>query len=153
MRTPRQILEESQTIAVVGASRHGDKAAYAVPLQLKLHGWRLIPVNPYAQRIWDEVCYPTLAAIPGRRRIHLYTDSAYVMNCFRDRWYEKWEKNGWIGAGKKPVTNRDLCERLIRETRRHEVVWNKVRGHSGDVMNERVDALARAAIATLAPGG
>jgi predicted CoA-binding protein len=64
MRTPRQILEESQTIAVVGASRHQDKAAYAVPLQMKLHGWRVIPVNPYAQRIWEQPCFPTLADIP-----------------------------------------------------------------------------------------
>jgi ribonuclease HI len=90
-----------------------------------------------------------LAAIPGRRRVDLHTDSAYVMNCFRDRWWEKWEQNGWLGAGKKPVTNRDLWERLLRETRRHDVAWHKVKGHSGHVMNDRVDALARAAIATL----
>ena len=64
MRTPRQILDESSTIAVVGASRHEDKAAYAVPLQLKLHGWRVIPVNPYADQIWDEPCYAKLADIP-----------------------------------------------------------------------------------------
>jgi ribonuclease HI len=94
-----------------------------------------------------------LASIPDRRQVHVYTDSAYVMNCFRDGWWEKWEKNGWLGAGKKPVTNRDLWERLIAETRRHDVVWHKVRGHSGDVMNERVDALARGAIATLNPRG
>jgi ribonuclease HI len=94
-----------------------------------------------------------LAAIPGRRRVHVYTDSAYVMNCFEQRWWDRWEKNGWLGAGKKPVTNRDLWERLIAETRRHEVVWHKVRGHSGDVMNDRVDALARGAIATLTPRG
>ncbi len=92
-----------------------------------------------------------LAAIPDRRRVHVYTDSAYVMNCFEQRWYDKWENNGWLGAGKKPVTNRDLWERLIDQTRRHDVVWHKVKGHSGDVMNDRVDALARGAIATLAP--
>jgi ribonuclease HI len=90
-----------------------------------------------------------LAAIPGHRRVELHTDSAYVMNCFRDRWWQKWEQNGWLGAGKKPVTNRDLWERLLGETRRHEVVWHKVKGHSGHVMNDRVDALARAAIGTL----
>lgn len=90
-----------------------------------------------------------LAAIPDRRRVHLYTDSAYVMNCFEQRWFDKWEKNGWLGAGRKPVTNRDLWERLIAQTRRHDVVWHKVRGHSGDPMNDRVDALARAAIASL----
>jgi ribonuclease HI len=92
-----------------------------------------------------------LAGIPGRRRVHLHTDSAYVMNCFRDLWYEKWERNGWLGSGKKPVTNRDLWERLLAEVRRHDVVWHKVKGHSGDAMNDRVDALARAAIATLRP--
>jgi predicted CoA-binding protein len=64
VRTPRQILEESRTIAVVGASRHEDKAAYAIPLQMKLHGWRVIPVNPFAERIWDEQCYPRLSAVP-----------------------------------------------------------------------------------------
>jgi ribonuclease HI len=93
-----------------------------------------------------------LAAIPGRRRVHLYTDSAYVMNCFRDRWWEKWERTGWIGANKKPVTNRDLWERLIAQTRRHDVEWHKVRGHSGDVLNDRVDRLARAAIRAAAAG-
>ena len=90
-----------------------------------------------------------LAAIPGHRRVELHTDSAYVMNCFRDGWWRKWEANGWLGAGKKPVTNRDLWERLLAETRRHDVAWHKVKGHSGHVMNDRVDALARGAIATL----
>jgi uncharacterized protein len=64
VRTPRQILEESTTIAVVGASRREEKAAYAVPLQLKLHGWHVIPVNPYADQIWGETCYAKLADIP-----------------------------------------------------------------------------------------
>jgi ribonuclease HI len=87
-----------------------------------------------------------LAAIAGRRRVRLHTDSAYVMNCFRDGWWERWERAGWIGANRKPVTNRDLWERLIRETKRHDVVWVKVRGHAGEPLNERVDRLARRAI-------
>jgi ribonuclease HI len=90
-----------------------------------------------------------LAAIPGRRRVRLHSDSAYVINCFRDRWWERWEKNGWVGATKKSVTNRDLWERLLAESRRHEVIWVKVLGHSGEPLNERVDALARGAIASL----
>jgi ribonuclease HI len=111
--------------------------------------------EPYTtnQRMELTAAIEGLSAIPGRRRVHLYTDSAYVMNCFEQRWWERWEANGWLGAGKKPVTNRDLWERLLAQTRRHEVVWHKVRGHSGDVLNDRVDALARAAIATLAPRG
>jgi ribonuclease HI len=93
-----------------------------------------------------------LAAIDGRRRVLLHTDSSYVMNCFRDRWWARWESNGWLGAGKQSVANRDLWERLIAETRRHDVVWHKVKGHSGHPLNDRVDALARGAISRLVSG-
>ena len=92
-----------------------------------------------------------LAAIAGTRSVALYTDSSYVMNCFRDRWFEKWERNGWLGSTKQPVTNRDLWERLIAETRRHTVTWFKVKGHSGHPLNDRVDLLARQAIKDLDP--
>jgi predicted CoA-binding protein len=64
VRTPAQILSDSRTIAVVGASRHEGKAAYSVPLQMLRHGWHVIPVNPYATQIWGQTCYPTLADIP-----------------------------------------------------------------------------------------
>jgi len=64
VRTPRQILEESVTIAVVGASRHPDKVAHSVPAQLLRHGWRIIPVNPYADELWGQRAYPMLAEIP-----------------------------------------------------------------------------------------
>ena len=90
-----------------------------------------------------------LGAIEGRRRVHLYSDSAYVVNCFRERWWERWERQGWRNAGKQPVANRDLWERLLVQSRRHDVVWHKVLGHSGDLLNDRVDLLARRAIATL----
>ena len=92
-----------------------------------------------------------LRSLAGRRRVAIYSDSAYVINCFRDRWYERWRKNGWINSQKKPVDNRDLWEPLIAlALERHEVTWHKVAGHSGDPLNDRVDALARAAIARVA---
>jgi ribonuclease HI len=87
-----------------------------------------------------------LAAIPGRRGVRLHSDSAYVVNCFRDRWWQRWEREGWKNAAKQPISNRDLWERLLAESRRHEVVWVKVRGHSGEPLNERVDKLARNAV-------
>jgi ribonuclease HI len=90
-----------------------------------------------------------LAAVPGRRCVHLYSDSAYVVNCFRDRWWERWEHGGWMNAARQAVANRDLWERLLAETRRHDVHWHKVKGHSGDVLNERVDGLARGALTSL----
>jgi ribonuclease HI len=101
------------------------------------------------QRMELRAAIEGLAAVPGRRTVHVYSDSAYVINCFRDGWWQRWERSGWVNAGKQPVANRDLWERLIAETRRHSVVWHKVKGHSGDALNERVDRLARAAIQTL----
>ena len=98
------------------------------------------------QRMELRAAIEGLAAIAGARRVALHTDSSYVMNCFRDRWWAKWEHNGWLGAAKQPVANRDLWERLIAETRRHEVTWHKVKGHSGHPLNDRVDLLARQAI-------
>jgi ribonuclease HI len=90
-----------------------------------------------------------LRALPGRRRVAVHSDSAYVVNCFRERWYERWRRNGWRNAQKKPVENRDLWEALLGEAGRHEVHWHKVAGHAGDPLNERADRLANAAIARL----
>lgn len=81
-----------------------------------------------------------------RRRVTLFSDSAYLVNCFRDRWYERWERNGWVNAKKQPVQNRELWEELLRLSRRHQVTFRKVKGHAGDRHNDRADALARGAI-------
>ena len=64
MKTPAQILAGSRVIAVVGASRDPGKEAHTVPRQLLRHGWHVIPVNPYADEIWGQRCYRTLADIP-----------------------------------------------------------------------------------------
>ena len=64
MRTPKQILEDSTIIAVVGASRDPGKSAHSVPRQMQLHGWRMIPVNPFADELFGEKVYRTLAGIP-----------------------------------------------------------------------------------------
>jgi predicted CoA-binding protein len=64
VRSSEQILEDFTTIAVVGASRHADKPSYAVPLQMRRHGWRVIPVNPHVRELWGGPCYARLADIP-----------------------------------------------------------------------------------------
>jgi ribonuclease HI len=99
------------------------------------------------QRMELRAAIEGLSAIEGRHReVALYSDSAYVVNCFRDKWYVRWRQNGWRNVQKKPVENRDLWEALIALAERHEVSWHKVAGHSGDPLNERADRLARAAI-------
>ena len=90
-----------------------------------------------------------LRSLAGRRPVDLYSDSAYVVNCFRDKWYERWRRNGWKTAQKRPVENRDLWEALVDLAERHDVTWHKVAGHSGDPLNDRADRLARAAIDAL----
>jgi ribonuclease HI len=87
-----------------------------------------------------------LRAIPAGRRVEAYSDSAYVVNSFRDRWHDRWRRSGWRTAANQPVANRDLWEQLLAETALRQVSWHKVRGHSGDPHNERVDRLAKQAI-------
>jgi ribonuclease HI len=73
----------------------------------------------------------------------IVTDSTYVKNCFRDKWYLGWRKRGWRNTAGKPVANVDLWEPLIAafEAGRFGVpTW--VKGHSGDPMNDFVDRLA-----------
>jgi uncharacterized protein len=64
VRTAEEILRESTTIAVVGASRHPEKVAHSVPRQILRYGWTVIPVNPHATELWGQTCYATLADIP-----------------------------------------------------------------------------------------
>jgi len=87
-----------------------------------------------------------LRAVEGHRTVRVHSDSAYLVNCFRDRWYERWRKNGWLNAQKKPVENRDLWEGLLEAAARHDVSWHKVAGHSGHPLNDRADHLARSGI-------
>ena len=98
------------------------------------------------QRMELRAALEGLRSLDGRRRVALYSDSAYLVNCFRDKWYVRWQQNGWKNAQKKPVDNRDLWEALIALATAHDVAWHKVAGHSGDPLNERADRLARAAI-------
>ncbi|HYI43422.1 MAG TPA: ribonuclease HI [Sphingomicrobium sp.] len=82
-----------------------------------------------------------LNALKKPCRVQLYTDSVYV----RDRitkWIHGWRGNGWRTADKKPVKNAELWQSLLDAAEPHRVEWHWVKGHSGHVENDRVDALA-----------
>ncbi len=81
--------------------------------------------------------------------VDVYSDSAYTVNAFNEGWIYGWKKNGWKKADKKEVLNVDLWEELYALTRTHEVTFHKVAGHADDDLNNRCDALARAAIVEL----
>lgn len=61
--------------------------------------------------------------------IRVFSDSAYLMNCFREKWYEKWLQNNWMTSGKTPVENRDLWEQLLVHLDRHQITFYRVKGH------------------------
>ena len=74
--------------------------------------------------------------------VDVYSDSAYLVNCFKQNWMGNWVRRNWIKSDKKPVENRDLWEMLLKLTQTHEIVWHKVRGHADNEFNNRCDALA-----------
>lgn len=86
-----------------------------------------------------------LEALKEPCAVALYTDSKYVMDGLT-QWMAGWKRNGWKTAAKKPVKNQELWQRLDAAVARHTVKWHWVKGHAGDVMNERADELARRAI-------
>ena len=75
----------------------------------------------------------------------LHTDSQYVRQGITS-WIHGWKRKGWRKADGGPVLNADLWQRLDAAASRHSVDWRWVRGHAGDPLNERADALARAGV-------
>ena len=115
-------------------------------------GWAwAVPDGPYAsgadpqttnQRMEIKAALEAVLAHEGP--LEVVSDSTYVVNCFRDRWWEGWIARGWTNKARQPVANRDLWEPLIAAVRadpkRVRFTW--VKGHSADVMNDLVDRLA-----------
>ena len=73
----------------------------------------------------------------------LYSDSAYVVNGFNQKWIYGWMKKNWKNASSEPVKNKELWQELYNLTKIHEVTFNKVKGHADNELNNRCDELAR----------
>ncbi|MBL7480955.1 ribonuclease HI [Legionella bononiensis] len=95
-----------------------------------------------------------MAAIKGLEslkrpcEVDLYTDSKYVQQGMKE-WLASWKKNGWRNSKKEPVKNADLWMSLDQLASTHKVTWHWVKGHSGHLENDLVDALANQAITEL----
>ena len=73
----------------------------------------------------------------------IYTDSAYIYNCIKDKWYIKWRQNGWLTSKKTPVENKRLWEELLTFYEKCDIInIEKVKGHNGNEYNEEADKLA-----------
>ena len=93
------------------------------------------------QRMEIRAALEAVTALDGP--LVVVSDSTYVVNCFRDRWWAGWTQCGWINSQKKPVANRDLWEPLVHAVNeRGDVAFQWVKGHSGHEMNDFVDHLA-----------
>ena len=115
-------------------------------------GWAwAVPDGPFAsgaapattnQRMEIQAALEAVRALDGP--LVVVSDSTYVVNCFRDRWWEGWLARGWVNKAKKPVANRDLWEPLIDAVRAdpNRVTFRWVKGHSDDPANDLVDRLA-----------
>lgn len=90
-----------------------------------------------------------LEALERGTRARLHTDSQYVQLGI-SKWIHDWKKRGWHTADKKPVKNLDLWRRLDELSGGHEIEWIWVRGHEGNIGNERADELANLGVAEIA---
>lgn len=93
-----------------------------------------------------------LNALKRPCRVKLSIDSTYVKDGIT-QWVHNWQKNGWRTAAKKPVKNADLWQDLVQAVKRHQIEWIWVKGHAGDVDNERADQLASDAALDQIRGG
>jgi len=89
-----------------------------------------------------------IGALKEPCKVDVYSDSAYVVNAFKQKWIDNWQTNGWLTSEKKPVENSDLWKLLLQilKIKKHEVAFHKVKGHADHPQNIRCDALAKAAI-------
>jgi ribonuclease HI len=92
----------------------------------------------------------SLEALTRPCAVDIHTDSQYVRGGVTE-WLKGWKRNGWKTSDRKPVKNQDLWEQLDKLIAKHDVAWHWVKGHAGNVDNERADELARQGMAPFKP--
>lgn len=108
--------------------------------QKELSGYEAHTTN---QRMELTAAVQALEALKESCKVLLYSDSAYLINAFKQKWFEKWQKNNWLNSQKKPVENKDLWMKLMQLSNFHDIEWIKVKGHSDNYYNNCCDELAK----------
>jgi ribonuclease HI len=120
----------------------------------------VLKYGPYIKEIYDVVRNTTnnrmeltaaIMALKQMKRfdipVEVYTDSAYLYNCINQKWYKKWEDNGWMTSKNEPVENRDLWIQLLDLIEQFKFIsFFKVKGHSNNEGNNRADELVNYAM-------
>lgn len=86
-----------------------------------------------------------LRALKEKCHVKIHSDSALIINAFNQNWIKNWQNRGWRKSNKKPVENQDLWKEMLKVMAPHNVDWIKVKGHSTNELNNRVDRIAVAA--------
>jgi ribonuclease HI len=123
------------------------REAGAVVRERELSGGEAMTTN---NRMELMAAISALEALTRETEITIVTDSAYVKNGVTE-WIHGWKRNGWRTAGRDPVKNVELWQRLDAAQAKHKVTWRWIKGHAGHVENERADALARGGMAPFKP--
>lgn len=94
-----------------------------------------------------EACERAAREIEPEDKVIVYSDSAYCVNCYVQKWYKRWMINGWKTSKKEPVANKELWKRLIPFFEKENFTFFKVKGHSGNkekhgYWNDIVDKMA-----------
>lgn len=98
--------------------------------------------NTTNQRMELKAAILGLKFVEHRSDIKLYSDSAYLCNCFKDKWYIGWLKNDWKNSKGEKVANRDLWETILKLVAFHSSVeFIKVKGHSSNIYNNKCDEM------------
>ncbi len=142
--------EDTQIVEIYtdGACRgNPGRGGWGVLLRYGEHERRLYGADPSTtnNRMELTAAIRGLEALTKSCRVNLTTDSRYVMQGITE-WLPNWKQRGWKTAGRKPVKNVDLWQRLDELVIGHQIDWQWVQGHSGHPENEEADRLANQAI-------
>jgi len=129
-----------------GAKPNPGRGGWAAILCYKGHERELTGADPTTtnNRMELTAAVAALEALKRPCNVVLHTDSEYLKNGVT-RWHQGWVRKNWRSSTGDPVKNMDLWQRLLAAAKQHRIEWRWVRGHAGDVMNERADVLATAA--------
>lgn len=114
----------------------------------ELYGGEMLTTNNRMELL---AAIRALEALKRPCRVRLTTDSKYVQQGISE-WLPNWKRRNWMTAGRQPVKNVDLWQRLDALAAPHQIDWQWVKGHAGHPENERADRLANRAIDELTRG-
>lgn len=126
----------------------GGWAALVIPEEQSREAQRLTGGEPHTtnNRMELRAALEALKSLDEPSNVTLYTDSAYLSNAFNQGWLDSWQKNDWQTSSNNDVKNKGLWKALLRQTDRHDVDWQWVKGHADNELNNIADELAVAAM-------